>query len=131
MAAALGECCIRHYRTSALLVADRVPLSVRYLIDSRRGWEPASFYVLTAVDRVDPDPTVTLTDTASGNVFGPFPSGTKVKLTQAPGAPPSRKNGPRDVDWHITLNGDAEVRGIDGSGNVSEPASCLVPPKPK
>ena len=83
------------------------------------------------MDRVDPNPVVTLTDSRSGQVFGPFPSGTKVKLTQAPGARPSQKDGPGDIDWHITINGDAEVRGIDFGGNVSDPVPCLVSPAPK
>lgn len=97
----------------------------------RSGQKPDGSYVLTAVDRVDPDPAVTLTDSGSGQVFGPFPSGTKVKLTQAPGARPSQKAGPGDIDWHITINGDAETRGIDFSGNVSHPVPCLVRPAPK
>jgi uncharacterized repeat protein (TIGR01451 family) len=97
----------------------------------KSGQNPDGFYVLTAVDRVDPDPVVTLTDFQSGQVFGPFPSATKVKLTQAPGGRPSIKKGPGEIDWHITINGDAQVRGIDFSGNVSDPVSCLVPPAPK
>ena len=64
-------------------------------------------------------------------MFGPFPSGTKIKLTQAPGATPSIKPGAGVIDWHIKLNGDAVVVAVDGSGNVSDPVNCLVPPPPK
>ena len=33
--------------------------------------------------------------------------------------------------WIITLKGDALVTAVDDAGNVSSPASCLVPPPPK
>lgn len=97
----------------------------------KSGQNPDGFYVLTASDAVDPDPTVTIHDTGSGATFGPFPSGTKIKLTQAPGATPDQKPGPGGIDWHITLKGDATVTATDDSGNTSAPVSCLVPPAPK
>ncbi len=89
------------------------------------------FFVLTATDAVDPDPQVFVSDSASPAVFGGFPSGTKVKLVQAPGATPNQKPGVGDIDWRITLKGDALVYGVDASGNQSAPVSCLVPPPPK
>jgi hypothetical protein len=95
------------------------------------GQNEDGFYELTAEDLVDPDPQIFVTDTESGTVFGPFPSGTNIKLVQAPGAEPNIKPGPGEVDWIITLNGDAEVTAVDDSGNVSTAAVCLVPPPPK
>ncbi len=100
------------------------------------GTEPPAdnedgFFVLTATDAVDPDPQVFVSDSASTAVFGGFPSGTKIKLVQAPGATPNQKPGVGDIDWRITLKGDALVYGVDASGNQSTPISCLVPPPPK
>lgn len=95
------------------------------------GQNPDGFYELVASDAVDPDPDIYLSDTASATVFGPFASGTKIKLTQAPGATPNQKPGPGDIDHHITINGDGSVTATDSSGNVSAPISCTVPPPPK
>jgi hypothetical protein len=95
------------------------------------GQNEDGFYVLTATDAVDPNPEVFLADTGSSAVFGPFESGVKIKLVQAPGATPSQKAGSGDIDWRITLKGDGSVYAIDASGNQSAPVSCLVPPKPK
>ncbi|WP_367138599.1 hypothetical protein [Saccharothrix sp. HUAS TT1] len=89
------------------------------------------FFVLTATDAVDPDPLVFVSGSAGPAVFGGFPSGTEVKLVQAPGATPNQKPGVGDIDWRITLKGDALVHGVDASGNRSLPVSCLVPPPPK
>ncbi|KOX23697.1 hypothetical protein ADK67_20240 [Saccharothrix sp. NRRL B-16348] len=89
------------------------------------------FFILSATDAVDPDPQLFVSDSASSAVFGGFPSGTKIKLVQAPGATPNQKPGVGDIDWRITLKGDALVYGVDASGNKSAPVSCLVPPPPK
>jgi hypothetical protein len=94
------------------------------------GENPDGFYILTATDAVDPHPTVTVSDTASSFVAGPYASGTKIKLTQAPGATPNVKPGAGDIDWHITLKGDAVVTATDSSGNTAS-VTCHVPPPPK
>ena len=73
-------------------------------------------------------------DTGSGQVFGPFTSGTKIKYTQAPGATPSsNKIGSTSgqagaVQFHITGTGDAFVFTADSPQNG---AFCRVPPPPK
>src|SRR5690606_37328769 len=59
-----------------------------------QGQNQDGFYVLLARDVVDPTPDIFVTDSESGTVFGPFASGTQIKLTQAPGATPSIKPGP-------------------------------------
>jgi hypothetical protein len=74
---------------------------------------------------------VTLQDT-DGNVFGVFPSGTRVKYTEANGATPEVKkigseNGQAGaVDFHIKGTGDLVVVSVDGNR-----ATCPVPPPPK
>jgi hypothetical protein len=95
------------------------------------GQNPDGFYELTATDNVDDGSQVFLADSGSSAVFGPFASGVKIKLTQAPGATPGQKPGPGVIDWHITINGDAIVFAVDASGNVSARVSCLVPPPPR
>jgi hypothetical protein len=94
------------------------------------GQNPDGFYVLTATDTVDPNPQITVADTGSTFVAGPYASGTKIKLIQAPGGKPNAKPGPGVIDWQITLKGDALVTATDGSGN-STTVSCRVPPPPK
>lgn len=62
--------------------------------------------------------------------FGPFPSGTVVKITEAPGATPSIKSigGPNSaVKYHITLDTDPYLVSA-GNNTVTQ---CLVPPPPK
>lgn len=98
------------------------------------------FYMLMAADDVWPAEALEmyLTDTASGMVFGPFAVGDTIKYTQAPGAKPGIKDmgsssGKADaVVAHIICNGDAMLTAMDGSGNASAPAFCvLVAPPPK
>ena len=96
----------------------------------KSGQNPDGFYLLLASDDCDPAPAVYIKDSVSGFVAGPFSSGVKVKITQAPGAPPSVKPMAGDVPWHIMLNGDAVLMAIDANGNAAE-CSCLVPPPPK
>ena len=95
------------------------------------GQNPDGFYEVRSSDAVDPNPTITVRDTGSAATFGPFPSGTKLKLTQAPGAQPNQKPGPGVIDWHITTNGDAAITATDASGNTSAPVLCQVAPPPK
>jgi len=72
-----------------------------------------------------------LKDSASSAVFGPFAPGTKIKLTQAPGATPNIKPGAGVIDWKIQIKGDAIVYAVDAGGLKSPEVSCLVPPPPK
>ena len=95
------------------------------------GQNPDGFYVLTATDAVDPDPEIFIHDSGSAFVAGPFPSGTTIKLVQAPGATPSVSPGVGAIDWKVKLNGDLLLFAEDDSGNVAGPIACLVPPPPK
>jgi len=96
----------------------------------KSGQNPDGFYELVATDDVDPNPDITVSDTGSSFVAGPYADGTKIKLTQAPGAKPNVKPRPGVIDWHITIKGDAVMTATDGSGN-SVSVRCLVPPPPK
>ena len=97
----------------------------------KAGQNPDGFYVLTATDAVDPSPELTLADTGSTTTFGPFASGTTIKLTQAPGATPTQAPAAGVIDWHIRTKGDGAVTATDASGNTSAPVSCRVAPAPK
>lgn len=96
----------------------------------KSGQNPDGFYELVASDDVDPNPSIVIADSASSFTAGPYASGTKIKLTQAPGATPNVKPGPGVIDWHVTLNGDAVVTATDSSGNTTT-VNCNVPPPPK
>ena len=97
----------------------------------KSGQNPDGFYLLSVSDNLDPSPQIFIDDTGSAAVFGPYPDGTKIKLTQAPGAKPSQKPGAGVIDWKIKLKGDAALFFEDASGNVSGPVFCRVPPPPK
>ena len=98
---------------------------------------PDGFYLLTAEDNVDPNPQLFVVDSETGEIFGPFDSGTTIKYTEANGASRSEKkigstNGKAGaVMWHLTGQGDALLVAVDSSGNVSDAVACLVPPPPR
>ena len=102
------------------------------------GQNEDGFYELLASDAVWPDDALVLwlTDEA-GNVFGPFSVGDKIKYTESEEEAPVQKkigsaNGQAGaVSYHIIGVGDVVLTAIDGSGNVSDPVACLVPPPPK
>ncbi|MEH0938511.1 VWA domain-containing protein [Micromonospora psammae] len=95
------------------------------------SYNPDGFYELTSTDVVDTAVAVWIGDSADPSVkFGPFPAGTKIKLVQAPGAQSKVKDGTGDIDYKVTLRGDAVITGVDDFGNSST-ATCLVAPPPK
>lgn len=104
---------------------------------ARGGQNEDGFYLLDAEDDADPAPDLFVVDGGSGQVFGPYPPGTRIKYTEAKGATPTARtigsaNGQAGaVDAHITGQGDASVFAVDAAGNRSDLASCLVPPPPK
>lgn len=85
------------------------------------------FFRMVAGDNVDASVPVYIKDLGSGTVFGPYPSGTTFKLTQAPGGPVTAKPFTGAVDWKFTFNGDAQLIATDAAGNTAT-ATCLVPP---
>jgi hypothetical protein len=99
----------------------------------RGGQNEDGFYLLTTnTGRGGP---LFVEDSGSGKIFGPFPVGTKIKYTQAPGATPRKKKigsttgQAGAVQWHITGTGDAFVFSGDDPDQTREP--CRVPPPPK
>ncbi|MFF5233239.1 HYR domain-containing protein [Dactylosporangium sp. NPDC000521] len=92
---------------------------------------PDGFYVIGGKDLVDPDAKLYIRDTGDPSVhFGPYISGTTIKLTQAPGGKPEVKPGTGEVDYKVRLRGDAQIVAVDASDNASTAATCYVPPKP-
>ena|SRR5689334_9889781 len=94
----------------------------------RGGQNEDGFYLISSNTGVN----VFVVDTGTGTTFGPYPSGTVVKYTEANGATPSVKSiGSTEgeagaVLVHIQGQGDMGVRTSD-SGVLT----CLVPPPPK
>ena len=82
--------------------------------------------------RIGSDVGTPVTVVTGGVTFGPYPSGTVVKYTQAPGATPTAKkigstNGQAGaVLVHITGPDELVVVDVDG-----DPTTCFVPPLPK
>lgn len=113
------------------------PAGSSTLPGAKGGQNEDGFYDLAAEDLVDPNPQVYVVDQATGWTFGPYPAGTIVKWTQAPGAEPSEKKMGSSkgragaVDYHLRGQGDMLIFAVDASGNASDPLVCLVPPLPK
>jgi hypothetical protein len=93
----------------------------------KSGQNPDGYYELLAADNCDADPEIYVADSASSFVAGPFASGDRVKITQAPGVTPNQKPMSGVIVAHIQLKGDAVVVAMDAAGNQTS-CSCLVPP---
>jgi hypothetical protein len=96
----------------------------------RSGQNPDGFYQVGSTDSSQ----VYVIDMATGYKFGPFPSGTVIKYTQASGnhldtqkTIGSTTGQAGAVLVHLTGAGDAEVQSVNG-GPISV---CLVPKPPK
>jgi hypothetical protein len=93
------------------------------------GENPDGFYQIGASDGSD----VIVVDTGTGTQFGPYPSGTVIKYTEANGKTPtaikigSTKGQAGAVTVHISGQGDPGVVPA-GGGTMTV---CYVPPKPK
>ena len=85
------------------------------------------YYRMIALDEVDPDVDIFVRDTASNLRFGPYPSGTTFKLSQTPGGKVEVKPFTGAVQNKFTLNGDAELIGIDSSGNTATTVCSASP----
>jgi hypothetical protein len=64
------------------------------------------FFLLEALDWVDPDPQIFVD---AGQIFGPFASGTNVKYTEMPGGKPRIREGTGEVDWIVAGTQDMEI----------------------
>jgi hypothetical protein len=102
------------------------PAGSSTLPGSQGGQNEDGFY------RIGSDVSTPVTVVTGGVTFGPFPSGSVVKYTQAPGATPSSKtigssSGQAGaVIVHITGPDELVVTAVDGST-----VTCFVPPPPK
>lgn len=109
------------------------PAGKTTLPGAKGGQNEDGFYQLLAKDETGPLPVFVI-DTGSSTTFGPYPSGTNIKYTEANGVTPSENKigGPASaVSTHIKGNGDAAVYAVDVNGVRSRPAYCMVPPLPK
>ncbi|GLI82128.1 hypothetical protein PoHVEF18_010529 [Penicillium ochrochloron] len=88
----------------------------------------ANFWTLIATDNVSKNLKIYVVDTVSGVKFGPFPSGTNIKLIQAPGATPNIVPGQGAVNWQITVKGCAQLIVSDDAGNNATPINCCARP---
>ena len=94
------------------------------------GQNPDGFYIIGSTDGSD----VCVTNADGSAEFGPFDSGSTVKLTQAPGATPDDKaiGGPNSaVIDHITLDTDPRVCLVVSGVCSARCVDCLLPPPPK
>jgi hypothetical protein len=95
------------------------------------GENPDDFYQIGDSSGGD----VIVKDLGSGLTFGPYPGGTAIKYTQAPGKTPSAQtigstNGQAGaVLVHITGTGDFQIL-LASNPELGGP-TCLVPPPPK
>ena len=102
------------------------PAGSTTLPGTRGGQNEDGFYKIGSVEGTD------VSVRTGGVTFGPYPSGTVVKYTQAPGATPTEKtigspNGQAGaVLVHIT-GPDELVVVADGGATIT----CFVPPPPK
>jgi hypothetical protein len=84
----------------------------------------------------DPNVRIFVWDANASGPFGPFSSGDKVKITEAPGTTPRMKpmgssNGQAGaIAAHILLTADAQVTAINAAGMMAT-TTCFVPPPPK
>jgi len=110
------------------------PAGSTTLPGSKGGENEDGFYMLGGQDAEDGTAPVFVTNAAGSATFGPFSSGSVVKITEAPGVTPRSKSmgGPNSaVAAHITLDSDAFVFAVDSLGQQSPVVSCLVGPPPK
>ena len=94
------------------------------------GQNPDGFYIIGSTDGTD----VCVTNTDGSAQFGPFESGSTVKLTEAPGKTPDEKpiGGPNSaVIDHITLDTDPRVCLVVSDVCSARCVDCLLPPPPK
>ncbi len=107
-----------------------------------QGQNQDGFYTFGAKTLSGPA-EVWIEDDGTGTIFGPFPSGVRVKYIEANGATPSitpmggnngngggNGNGGNSVDYQIRGQGDALAVHFDEDGNKIQ-VSCLVPPFPQ
>lgn len=92
------------------------------------------FYRLIGSDLEDGAVSVFVTNANGTTTFGPFASGTVLKITEAPGTMSFRApiGGPgSSVVAHVVLDSDALIYAVDSGGLLSPKTVCTVAPPPK
>lgn len=92
------------------------------------GENPDGFYRLSSGGR---GLTVAVQDSAGTFRTPWWPSGTTIKLTQAPGGTPTWAVGTGAVDYKVHLRGDAQLWVSDGTNSRYTGVTCEVEPRPK
>jgi len=96
------------------------------------GQNEDGFYKLLSRDAEQGTADIFVSNASGTAVFGPFASGSVVKITEAAINSIKLIGGPTSaVAAHITLDSDAVVYAVDSGGLVSPSVSCLVPEPPK
>ncbi len=97
------------------------------------GQNEDGFYQLLSFDAEDGTADIFVTNASGSATFGPFSSGSVVKITESKAVPGSNPmGGPNSaVAAHIKLDSDAFVFAVDSFGAISPVIACLVPKPPK
>ena len=98
------------------------------------GQNEDGFYELIGEDAEDGTAPVFVTNASGSATFGPFASGSVVKITEVAGETPTAKpmgGSNSAVAAHIKLDSDAFIFAVDSFGALSPVVSCLVPAPPK
>ena len=97
------------------------------------GQNEDGFYQLLSQDAEDGTAPLFVTNASGSATFGPFPSGSVVKITESEAVPSVKPmGGPNSaVAAHIKLDSDAFVFAVDSFGEFSPIIACLVPEPPK
>jgi len=92
--------------------------------DTKNNGNPNEKIVtLIGADETDGTVDLYLTDSGSGQEFGPYAPGTRFALTQAKGATPSVSPAKNRVDYTIKFQGTLTIHATDAVGNTGE-AQC-------
>jgi trimeric autotransporter adhesin len=117
-----------------IVAGDNTPPTVSCTETANPSGRPASpgFFQLLAEDDVSPAASLEMfvVDSGSGMEFGPFPVGTNIRYTKAPGATPTSQE-IAGGGWRITGKGDPLVYAVDEAGNESSASACVVLPPPR
>jgi hypothetical protein len=113
----------------------KIPPAGRTTLPGPKGGQNEDgFYELVGEDNEDGTADVFVTNASGSVTFGPFASGSVVKITEDPDETPTSKpmGGKKSaVAVHIILDSDALVFAVDSFGETSAIVSCLVPSPPK
>lgn len=82
-----------------------------------KGNENGNFVELIGADETDGAVDLYLTDTQSGETFGPFETGTQVQVLQNKGGTPGQEEGKGALDFTIRTTGELTINATDEADN--------------